>query len=147
MLLDHQSNRVLSNTSDATLELREDNIGLHYDTVITDQEVIQNAKKLRGCSFGMKRIVDTVEERADKLPLRRIKDFILDHVTLVLNKQPTYSSTSIELRADDEEPTEIEMRTTEEVPTVTETKVETPNKETVNYSQFENRILEIKVGL
>lgn len=147
MLLDHQANRVLANTSDTTMELREDNIGLHVDAVITDQEVTQNSKNLRGWSFGMKRVVDTVEERADKLPLRRITEFELDHVTLVLNKIPAYSSTSIELRADDEE-VEMEIRMADDEVSVSEKTVETPTpKEPINYSKYENRILEIKVGI
>lgn len=146
MYLDHKENRVLANTNDSTLELREDNIGLHYDVVITDEEVIQNSNKLKGCSFGMLKVVDSVEERAGKLPLRTIKDLILDHVTLVLNKLPAYSSTSIELRADDEE-VETEIRTVDDEVTVSDKTVETPLKETINYSKYENRISEIKVGI
>ena len=147
LYLDHNANRILANTNDNTIELREDNIGLHAETIITDPEVIANKHKLRGWSFGMKQVKDTVEERADKLPLRRIREFELDHVTLVLNKLPAYSSTSIELRADDEE-VETEIRTVDDEAIVTD-KVETPSeeKETVNYSKYENRILEIKVGL
>lgn len=147
LYLDHNENRLLANTKDNTIELREDNIGLHVNTVITDQEVIDNKHKLRGWSFGMKQVKDSVEERAGKLPLRRISEMVLDHVTLVLNKLPAYSSTSIELRTDDEEATETEFRTVDDEAIVTDM-VETPDKkETVNYSQYENRILEIKVGI
>ena len=148
MYLDHQANRVLANTNDLTLKLREDNIGLHADALITDKEVIDNKEKLSGWSFGMRKVVDTVEERADKLPLRRIKDFALDHVTILLKKSPAYSSTSIELRADEEEATELEIRTVDDEVTVSDKAVETPKpKEPINYSKYENRILEIKVGL
>ena len=147
VLLDHDAGRQIAQTSDGSIELREDNIGLHADMLVTDQEVVKNAKNLKGWSFGMKRVVDSIEERADKLPLRHVKELELDHVALILNKTPAYSSTSIELRAD-EEPEETEIRTAEDEAVVSD-KVETPSeeKEPINYSKYENRILEIKVGL
>lgn len=106
LLLDHNKQRVLSSTNGKTLSLKEDNVGLRADTVITDEEVIAEAKAghLRGWSFGMRNIVDKFEERGEgMLPLRRVSDFDMDEITLVLNKVPVYQSTSIELRAEDEE--------------------------------------------
>jgi HK97 family phage prohead protease len=146
MTLDHEKTRVLAQTKDNTVELREDSIGLRAKAIVTDPEVIEGAKqgKLKGWSFGMTRIVDSVEQRADNLPLRRVKDFVLDHITLVMKKNPVYSATSIELRAGEEEPEEIEIRTSEEEITITDT-VETPKKP-VNLSQYHNRINRLKVG-
>lgn len=64
--------------------------------------------KVRGWSFGMYNVQDELEQRADALPLRRIKALDLDHITLVVNKLPVYSATSVELRADTE--TVVETR-------------------------------------
>ena len=105
MLLDHDHNRVLADTADKTLTVKEDAVGLRAESVITDPEVIEDARqgKLRGWSFGFRNPVDTLEERADGLPIRHVKDFDMDEITLVVNKIPVYSSTSIELRAGEEE--------------------------------------------
>lgn len=110
MLLDHDRSRVLADTSDGTLKVREDEVGLRAESVITDETVIAGAKagKLKGWSFNMKNVKDSIEERADELPIRRVKDFDMDEITLVMNKVPVYSSTSIEVRADTEE--EVETR-------------------------------------
>lgn len=59
----------------------------------------------------MYNVQDELEQRADELPLRRIKALDLDHVTLVVNKYPVYSATSVELRAGEE--TVVETRTLE----------------------------------
>lgn len=48
----------------------------------------------------MRNIVDEIEERAEGLPIRHVKDFDISEITLVMNKIPVYSSTSIEVRAD-----------------------------------------------
>lgn len=146
MTLDHEKSRVLGQTKDSTVELREDNIGLRAKAIITDPEVIEGAKqgKLKGWSFGMTRIVDSIEQRTDNLPLRRVKDFVLDHITLVMKKSPAYSATSVELRAGEEEAEEIEIRATDEE-LIVKDMVETPKKP-VNLSQYQNRINKLKVG-
>ena len=58
-----------------TLELREDAIGLHAELTVTDGEVIRRARRgeIKGWSFGMKNVQAELEERADGLPLRRVK--------------------------------------------------------------------------
>ena len=103
MTKDHNSNYVLAETRADTLKLYEDNIGLRAEAVIDDEKTIEEAKagKLKGWSFGMRNIDDSIEERAEQLPLRKVKGFDLDHVTLVVHKTPVYAATSIELRADD----------------------------------------------
>jgi len=104
MLIDHDPTRKLASRSAGNLSLREDQIGLRAESVVTDEEVIQAAKegKLKGWSFNIRNPKDTLEERADKLPIRRISDFDMDEITLVLHKIPVYSATSVEFRAGDD---------------------------------------------
>lgn len=140
LMLDHE--KKIASTSDGTLKVSEDEVGLRAEAIITDEETIQGARegKLKGWSFKMMKVVDAIEERAGQLPLRTIKDFIMPEITLALRKLPVYSSTSIELRAEEEE--EIEMRTADEGITVVDM-VETPKKP-IDYSDFENRIRNLK---
>ena len=143
--LDHNKSRVLAQTNDGTLELREDNVGLRAKTIITDPEVVEAARqrKLKGWSFGMAKIIDKIEERAGDLPLRKVKDLTLDHVTIILHKNPAYAATSIEMRADNE-PEEIETRS-DDAEVIINDMVETPKK-SVNLSQYQNRINQLRVG-
>lgn len=112
--VDHDNTHVYASTDEGTLKLYEDNIGLHADVLIADETLIDLAKKgkIRGWSFGMYNVQDELEQRADGLPLRRIKSLDLDHLTLVVNKLPVYSATSVELRADTE--VDLETRTMED---------------------------------
>lgn len=139
MTKDHDENYVLAEIRAKNLSLYEDAIGLHADALITDAQTITEARagKLKGWSFGMKNIVDNIEERADKLPLRHIKALDLDHITLVVNKTPFYAATSIEMRANDET-SELECRTMEESPKVTET------EQKPDYTAYLNRIEALK---
>ncbi|MDF2510462.1 MAG: peptidase [Herbinix sp.] len=143
--LDHNKSRVLAQTSDGTLELREDSVGLRAKTIITDPEVVEAAKqrKLKGWSFGMTKILDKIEERAGELPLRKVMDFSLDHVTIVLHKNPAYAATSIEMRTDDE-PEEIETRA-DDCEINFADMVGTPKKQ-VDLLKYQNRINKLKVG-
>lgn len=102
--VDHDSTHVYAGTKDGTLELYEDDIGLHADVTIKDQTLISLAKegRIKGWSFGMYNVVDELEPRAGELPLRRVKGLDLDHLTLVVNKTPVYSATSVEVRAEGE---------------------------------------------
>ena len=113
MLLDHDPNRVLAETENRTLTVKEDAVGLRAESVITDPEVIEGAKsgKLRGWSFNIRNPKDTLEQRAEGLPIRHITDLDMDEVTLVMNRIPAYSSTSIEVRADTEDGEAVETRT------------------------------------
>lgn len=100
--LDHDSGRVYAETSNGTLVLREDAIGLHADVLITDSNVIEMARKgkIRGWSFGMYNVEDEMESRGEDLPVRHIKSLMLDHVSLIKDKVPCYAATSVECRAD-----------------------------------------------
>ena len=112
MLLDHEHDKVLASTSSGTLEVREDAVGLHADSLITDPVVIQGAKegRLKGWSFDLRNVQDTIEQRDDGLPIRHVIDFDMTEISLIMNKIPVYSSTSIEVRADTDEGEAIEYR-------------------------------------
>ena len=111
--VDHDSTHIYASTRANTLKLYEDEIGLHADTLITVPTVIDLAKrgKIKGWSFGMYNVQDTLERRADDLPIRRISALDLDHITLVVKKKPVYSATSVEVRAEGE--VNVETRSVE----------------------------------
>ena len=90
----------------------------------------------------MRNVVDTLEERAGELPLRKIQDLDLDHITLVVKKLPCYSATSVELRADTE--VDIETRTREDELQITETEPKTPCTPFFDNSAYRSRIKAIK---
>ena len=140
MTVDHIASREVANTKNGTLLLKEDAIGLRAEATVTDKEVVQAAreKKIRGWSFGMRNVEDSVEERAERLPLRRIRKLSLDHITLVISKTPVYSATSVELRADKEE--DIETRAfADEVDFCVEEK-----RAEIDYSTYEERLNRLK---
>lgn len=141
-LLDHDKSHRLAGTADGTLRAYEDNIGLRAELKTSDPEVMEAAKqkKLRGWSFNMRNIVDEIEERADKLPLRHVKGFDMDEISLILHKVPVYSATSVEVRAEAEE--DVEVRGTVEDVELDEIPEEKP-KEKPNRS-FEERLQKLK---
>ena len=138
--VDHDKTNVYASTSDNTLTLKEDAIGLHADVLIKDSTIIGLAKegKIRGWSFGMYNVVDEMEQRADELPIRHIKKLDLDHITLVVNKRPCYAATSVELRADEADDV-MEYRASDDN---VELIVETPKKP-IDYSEYEKRIKKV----
>lgn len=140
MTIDHEDGRTIAKTKDGTLKLKEDAIGLYADAMISDRALAAEARagKIKGWSFGMKCVEDTVEERAGKLPLRRIKGMVLDHVTLVIKKTPVYSATSVELRAETEEDMEWRACGVDIELTAEEARAE------IDYSKWEQRLRELK---
>lgn len=136
--VDHDDTHVYASTREQTLTLVEDNIGLHADVVITDPTLIDLAKKgkIKGWSFGMYNVQDEVEQRADDLPLRRIKSLDLDHITLVVKKTPVYSATSVEVRAENE--IDLETRSTDEPVTLQD------NTPKFDNSTFRSRLEKIR---
>lgn len=136
MLLDHNPEKCLCTTDD-NLRLVEDEVGLRAEAIVSDPEAIEGAKKgkIKGWSFKMRKVIDDVEERAGKLPLRTIKDFVMPEVSLIMNQNPYYSSTSVEYRADDDEGEQTEVRASESNFDVS---VETP-EETYDNSDFRTR--------
>lgn len=140
LMVDHE--RKIASTKEGNLKVWEDEIGLRAEALVTDAEVIEAAKahKLKGWSFNMMKVVDEIEERAGKLPLRRVKDFIMTEITLALRKLPVYSATSIEVRAEEEE--EIETRAFESEVTIKD--MTEKKKEAIDYSEYENKIKKLK---
>lgn len=108
ILLNHDWSKDLGGTKDGTLELEEDNIGLHARATITDPEVIEDARRgnLVGWSFGFDDTPDGVIETRDEetgLPLRRVKDLDLFEVSLLnRSKTPAYAGTLVNVRAEDD---------------------------------------------
>lgn len=142
--VDHDHTHVYASTDEGTVTLYEDAIGLHADVIIKDETLIELAKKgkIRGWSFGMYNVVDTLEQRAEGLPIRRISSLDLDHITLVVNKYPAYAATSVELRAGAE--VNVEIRSFDDPPRVTEHKDKEEHKAPPDLSEYRNRINALK---
>lgn len=141
LLLNHNKDRKLGSTKDGNLQLFEDNIGLRAICTVNDAEVIQKAKekKLKGWSFGFYSNKDQIEERADNIPRRRIKDLDLFEVSIIDDRlSPCYTGTSIEQRADKE--VVSEQRGDEFRAIFVDETVKIP----VDYSEFEKRIKKVK---
>lgn len=138
--VDHDKTHVYASTSDNTVTLKEDAIGLHADVLIKDSTIIELAKegKIRGWSFGMYNVVDEMEQRADELPIRHIKKLDLDHITLVVNKRPCYAATSVELRADEADDVMEYRASDDNVEIIVETQ-----KKPIDYSEYEKRIKKV----
>lgn len=117
MLRDHDPLRILASTQAGTLSIREDAVGLRAESVVTDPETIEDARRgrLRGWSFNIRNPKDTLEQRAEGLPVRHITDLDMDEISLIVNKVPVYSSNSIEVRADAEEAVEYRAETLNDV--------------------------------
>lgn len=132
--LDHDAGHAYASTSGGTLVLKEDAIGLHADVLITDETVIEMARKgkLRGWSFGMYNVQDEMESRGeDELPIRHVKHLDLDHISLIKDKVPCYAATSVEVRAEGD--VYIEQR-------ALDSDVEIIITEHHDYSQYESRL-------
>ena len=139
--VDQDKSHIYASTDDGTVTLKEDAIGLHADVLIKDKDLIELAKKgkIRGWSFGMYNVKDSMEERADDLPIRHIKALDLDHLTLVVKKSPIYSATSVELRAGED--IELETRASLDEPTLSGPALYTP---AFDNSEFRGRIAALK---
>lgn len=106
ILLNHNWNKDLGGISDGNLELEEDSIGLKARAVITDPEVIEDAKKgnLVGWSFGFEDTPEGVKQLRDEesgLPLRKVSDLNLFEVSILNRKKtPAYVGTLVNVRDD-----------------------------------------------
>lgn len=131
--LDHDKGTAYARTSDNTLVLKEDAIGLHAEVLITDETVIEMARKgkLRGWSFGMYNVQDEMEQRGEELPIRHVKSLMLDHVSLIKDKIPCYAATSVECRAG--ESVDMELRSLDIEP-------ELILRNKPDYSEYEARL-------
>ena len=100
MLFNH--GRQIGSTKGGELKLTEDNIGLRAEATITDNEVVNAAKRgeLRGWSFGFSGARDKWETLREGVAHRTLEDFDLYEVS-ILTKTPAYFGTSVELRGED----------------------------------------------
>lgn len=102
VLLNHDENRKLADTSSGTAKLVEDNVGLRATVEISDPEVIEKARagKLRGWSFGFSDAEDEQTTNKQGLIERIIKKLTLHEVSIIDDRAlPAYIGTSIETRS------------------------------------------------
>lgn len=103
----HDENRRLGSTKEGNLQLFEDNIGLRAICTVSDEEVMEKAKKgeLRGWSFGFIDKDPDWQDGPDGIQRRYLKDIELLEVS-ILDKTPAYIGTSIEARGEENVVTE-----------------------------------------
>jgi HK97 family phage prohead protease len=125
ILLNHDSSRDLGGTGTGELELTEDSIGLHARAIITDEQVINDAKhnNLVGWSFGFAdREVEILQDSETGLPLRRVKDLDLFEVSILnREKTPAYNGTLVEVRDNGDKVNLGENNEPEKIETIDET--------------------------
>lgn len=145
LLFNHNQERQLGSIVEGNLQLYEDNIGLRAIATVTDDEIIEKAKKneLRGWSFGFFANKDRWEDYEENLQRRYLEDIDLIEVS-ILDKTPAYIATSIESR--DGKDTLTETRG-EEFRAVIEdsSTVEDTKKEVIDYSIYEKEIQILKM--
>ena len=156
LLLNHDRKRVLGGTKQGNLELTEDNIGLHARAIVTDAEVIEQARNgnLVGWSIGFYDIPEGVETGVDDdthLPLRKLRDLDLREVSILdRRKTPAYEGTLLMARSDDDnmfisEAMVGDVSISEETETVREEEQpEQAEPEAIDYSIYEGWIKEMK---
>jgi uncharacterized protein len=142
----HDKNRKLGSTKEGNLQLYEDNIGLRAICTVSDEEVMEKAKKgeLRGWSFGFIDNAPDWQDGSDGIQRRFLKDIDLLEVS-ILDKTPAYIATSIEARGEEEVITESrsdEFRA--EIEDLTP-KEDEKREKTVDYSSFEKEIEILKL--
>jgi HK97 family phage prohead protease len=156
LLLNHDDSRVLACTRDKTLELNEDNIGLHARAKIHDAEVAQKARNgdLVGWSFGFYDVKDGVENKRDEngFPLRDVKDMVLDEVSILdKTKTPAYDGTLVAVRSEESSiffgdtfSDEIHLRELPEETDDVPKQQETVEEKNINYDEWDSLIADMK---
>lgn len=154
LLLNHDESRVLASTRDKTLELNEDNIGLHARATIHDAEVAKKARngELVGWSFGF--FDRDVEQKRDEdgFPLRDVRDLDLEEVSILDNtKTPAYDGTLVEVRSEENSiffgdifKDEIQLRELPEEKDDEVPKQQETVEENINYGEYEKLISDMK---
>lgn len=127
-LLEHNWEKELAHTSKGTLELREDNIGLRFDAIITDDEVYEQIRSgaINSCSFGFTVEEQDFENVNSRFEKRYVHEINLKEISLV--KNPAYVGSLVESRnlemalREDEEMNKVEevVETVEEIEVVEE---------------------------
>ena len=153
ILLNHDWSRDLGGIKDGNLELNEDAIGLHARATITDEEVVEQAKRgeLRGWSFGFTdRDVEQGEENG--LTVRNVKDLDLYEVSLInRSRVPAYDGTLVAVRSADDSnainisdyiESEINIRVEEEQPVKEDNHA--ADNGALDYTEYHNIIAEMK---
>ncbi len=106
-IADHDYKRRLAGTSDGTLKLKEDNVGLFAEMVVTEKRAVERAKAgdIKGWSFGFISTSEEYSERAEmpEIQERTVKELELREISLIFDGRPCYSATSFEVRAEGEE--------------------------------------------
>ncbi len=94
--------RPLGSTEDS-LELKEDNIGLYARALVHDSEIVEKARsgQLTGWSFGFFMNKDEWKTKDDGMRIRTLEDIDLAEVS-ILDMTPAYIATSIEMRGEQE---------------------------------------------
>ena len=154
LLFNHNKSRKLGSIKEGNLELREDNIGLRAIATVSDQEVIDKAKKgeLQGWSFGMAVNSDTWSDGADGIQRRMVDDLDLFEVS-ILDRTPAYVATTIEQRGEESVLSEQRVETFEAKIEDKSEAIEKPKddekREVPNHSLYEQEItlLKMKRGL
>lgn len=159
-LLEHNWDRELAHTSKGTLELREDNIGLRFDAIITDDEVYEQIRSgaINSCSFGFTVEEQDFEDINSRFEKRYVHEINLKEISLV--KNPAYVGSLVEsrnlemaLREDEEmnkaeevvETVEVIEETTEVVEEVTTDVVEEETTEERAETETEKEVVEEEV--
>lgn len=103
LLFEHDWNKQLASVEEGSLTLREDNIGLRFDAVISDESVYQQVRAgvINSCSFGFRALAEEVESINSKLERRFVSAIELMEVSLV--KNPAYVGSLCETRSYEEE--------------------------------------------
>lgn len=103
LLLEHDWDKKLATTSNNSLSLREDNIGLRFDAVIEDEKTYDQVKAgiINSCSFGFKALEEEIQTVNNKFEKRFVNEIELLEVSLV--KNPAYVGSLVESRAYQEE--------------------------------------------
>lgn len=128
-LLEHNWDKELAHTSKGTLELREDNIGLRFDAIITDDEVYEQIRSgaINSCSFGFTVEEQDFENVNSRFEKRYVHEINLKEISLV--KNPAYVGSLVESRnlemalREDEEMNKVEETVVEEVVETTDVPV------------------------
>lgn len=153
ILLNHDWSRDLGGIKDGNLELHEDAIGLHARAVITDKEVVEQAKRgeLRGWSFGFTDR-DVEQGKENGLTVRNVKDLDLYEVSLInRSRVPAYDGTLVAVRSADDSnainisdyiESEINIRVEEEQPVKEDNHA--ADNGALDYTEYHNIIAEMK---
>ena len=148
LLMNHDWGRDLGGTSDGTLMLREDAIGLRASAVIHDRQVAEEARAgtLTGWSFGFEDVDVDQHEEAGRI-VRDVKDLKLYEVSLLgAGHEPAYAGTLVTARENRD--VRLHLREAEDGAEISEEEATapaaSPEEPAIDYSSYEAMIDEMK---